>query len=378
MALRDRMYIRASLALVGDGLEARRWTCVSVSEEGVIESVEGWGSCPSESTGGSWAVLLPQPADSHVHSADGAFPEFGVDAGLHELVAPPGGLKYRFLSTLGRHGLISSIARTYWQTYRYGVGLIIDFREGGGEGCRAAQLARTSLPSDLDVVVLGTPGPGFPGGCSGLGLSSPLDYPPSIVSELASSLRPSMTHVAEDPLNRSYGDLELALRAGFDAVVHGTYLSRDELESLVSSKVALVMCPRSNLWHSLRPPPVTDAIEAGVTLGLGTDNAAWALPNPWAEAEAALLIARMQGGRLAQEGVLRALFVGGYEAVGLRPRTIEEGRRAHAVIVNGEGSGILSAVDFNSAIIKRAGGWLVARVDGARVVDLSSYPARRL
>jgi len=377
VSLRD-MYIRASLALVGEGLEPRQGVCIGISADGLVESIEGWGSCPSDSVGGSWAVALPQPANAHVHSADGAFPEFGPELGLHDLVAPPEGLKYRLLGSLGHAETVASIARTYWAAYARGVGLLADFREGGGAGCVEAQLARASLPKDMDVLVLGTPGPGFPEGCSGLGLSSPLDYPLSLVSELAAKHRPSLTHVAEDPINRAMEDLEIAIAARFTAVVHGTYLSRGDLEALAEAGIGLVMCPRSNMWHSLRPPPVAEALTAGVTLGLGTDNAAWSEPDPWGEAEAALLIARQQGLRDAAGKVLEALLIGGYRALGLSPRPIEEGLRAHLLLVNGRDSGILSALDLTSAIVKRARGWLVARVDGTSYVDLSSYRAPRL
>ncbi len=373
----DQMYIRASAALVGEELELRRDLCISVSEAGVIESIEPWGSCPQDSSGGSWALVVPQPANAHVHSADGAFPEFGTELGLHELVAPPEGLKYRLLTTLSRGRLVASIARTYWAAYLRGVGAVADFREGGGVGCAAAQEAARSLDRGIDVVVLGSPGPSFPQGCAGLGLSSPLDYPEGTVRLLASSLKPSLTHVAEDPVNWAMGDLEVAIRAGFTAVVHGTYLNASELEALSSSGIGLVMCPRSNLWHSLRPPPVAQAVSAGVRLALGTDNAAWSDPDPWAEAQAALLLARHQGSREAQGAILRALLVGGYEVLGLKPRLLQEGLRAGFLLVDGEGSGVLRAADVMSAIIKRTGNWLVARVDGNGIALLSSYPAPR-
>lgn len=364
------MYIRASLAVIGDDLRAVRDVCIAVNDEGVVESVEGWGSCPWDSAGGTWAAVLPQPANAHVHSADGRFPEFGVSLGLHELVAPPDGLKYRLLSTLGPAETAVGIWRTYRAAYELGVGLLVDFREGGGLGCLAAQRARSMVP-DMDVLVLGTPGPSFPSWCQGLGLSSPLDYSEGVLRQLTSQLSPSFTHVAEDPENRREGDLEVALRAGFTALVHGTHLSGEDVQALAERKVPLVMCPRSNMWHGLRLPPVAEAIRAGVTLGLGSDNAAWNLPDPWGEAEEAMLIARSQGLREAPEAILRALMVGGYRAAGLEPRTIEEGRRLHAVIVDAYSTGILSALDVATAVVRRARAGLALRADGSHLAYLS-------
>lgn len=360
------MELRASLALVGDDIEPARDVCIFVDDQGNVESIEGWGSCPQGAAGGSWAVVLPQPANAHVHSADGGFPEFGVDLGLHELVAPPDGLKYRMLSTLSGAELVASIARTYYLAYKMGVGLLVDFREGGGEGCQAAHAALRSTARDLELLVLGTPGPGFPEGCDGLGVSSPLDYPESLLRQLTSLFPVSMTHVAEDPNNWAQGDLQEAIRSGFKGIVHGTYLTSEELEAVRDRGVGLVMCPRSNLWHGLRAPPVADAIRLGVTLGLGSDNAAWSVPEPWSEAELALLLARSQGLKspLASRGVLRALFVGGYRVVGREPRTIVEGRRLHSVIVDGASTGILAASSVEDAIIKRSRYGLAYRLDG--------------
>jgi len=94
------MYIRASLALVGEGLEPRQGVCIGVSADGLVESIEGWGSCPADSLGGSWAVALPQPANAHVHSADGAFPEFSVTPAVRAS-ATGGGLRECHMLLLG-------------------------------------------------------------------------------------------------------------------------------------------------------------------------------------------------------------------------------------------------------------------------------------
>lgn len=366
------MQVKASLALVGEGLDVAEGVCIHIDDRGVVESIEGWGSCREGALGGSWAVAVPQPANMHVHSADGAFPEFGEGLGLHELVAPPEGLKYRLLSSLGFQQTVTSISRTYLRAAAEGVGLLVDFREGGGVGCLAAQEARRLVQGAMDVVVLGTPGPAWPMWCSGLGLSSPLDYPASLVTSLARSHRPSMTHVAEDPANREQGDLEVALEAGFDAIVHGTHLSERDLAEVAAAGVGLVSCPRSNLWHGLRPPPVAAAVRLGVRLALGSDNAAWADPSPWAEASLALELARSQGlrGEIASRAVAEALFVNGYRMLGARPRTIEEGREARLVLIDGDAGGIVGAASPLAAIVKRSGAHLVARVDGTSVAPL--------
>ncbi|MEB2836235.1 MAG: amidohydrolase family protein [Desulfurococcales archaeon] len=355
----------AALALVGPELEVKRGACIWI-RDGVIESIESQATCPPDRLGGVTLGALPQPANAHIHSADFAFPEYAVDLPLEEAVAPPAGAKHRLLAATPTEALVRAIRALYRWAWRLGTGLLVDFREGGGEGCRLAERAASTLPPGLEVLVLGRPGPGWPEGCQGAGLSSPLDYSPEELRAIAATMKPSMAHVAETREARARGDLELALEAGFDALVHGVHLSEEDLALLAERGTPLVLCPRSNLWHSTGLPPVPQAWEAGVTTGIGTDNAGWFTPDIWAEASTLAYIARLRGGpRVAARPVLEALFVGGYRAAGLEPRLIEEGRPAHLVLVALEGRGILEALDAEWALVKRVdAGSILARIDG--------------
>jgi cytosine/adenosine deaminase-related metal-dependent hydrolase len=365
---------KASLALVGWSLEARRDVCVWV-RDGFIESVEGRGSCPADSMGGEGAVLLPQPANAHVHSGDHAFPEYATELPLEEAVAPPGGVKHRLLASTPRHRLVEAISEYYTLAWRAGTGLLVDFREGGGEGCRLALEALSRIPPGMDVLVLGRPGPGWPGSCAGVGLNSPLDYSLEQLASIVAARRPAMTHVAETREAREAGDLERALEAGFDAVVHGVYLSRDDLEALASRGVGLVVCTRSNAWHSVGMPPAPDAWEAGLRVGLGTDNAGWFTPDIWREAEALALITRLKGYRDPRlpRLVLRSLFIDGYLVSKRKPRLIVEGGEAHFLLVAARGRGVLEARNVYWALVKRVGpDAILARVDGDTIYYLDS------
>ena len=363
-------YFRVGLLLRGESLTVERDRCIIV-RDGVVQSISSSSSCPREAFGGPGLVATPQPGLGHVHSGDHAFPEYGVDGRLRDLVAPPDGVKHRLLASTPRNRLVEAILEFYRLAWRLGVGLLVDFREGGGEGCLAAKEALSRAPQGLQVVVLGRPGPGFPEGCDGLGLSSPLDVPRERLVELASTLRPSMAHVAESPEARMAGDLEAALEAGLDAIVHGTFLSPRDLEELVAAGMGLVACPRSNLWHGLGAPPLWWAYRTGALLALGSDNAAWMPPDPWGEAIVALLLARSQGGPSGEglaQWILHAIYTTPYRLVGERPRVIEEGSPARFLLFNVEGWGVERASSKYYALVKRLGpGNLIARVDDGEV-----------
>jgi cytosine/adenosine deaminase-related metal-dependent hydrolase len=361
----EELAIEAGLALVGEELEARRHVCIWI-REGAVESIEGRATCPRHALGGSSVVVLPQPANAHVHSADFAFPEYATGLSLLEAVAPPGGVKHRLLASTPKARIREAIRTVYRFAWRAGTGLLVDFREGGGEGCMLARDAASSLPPGMDIVILGRPGPGWPKGCDGLGLSSPLDHEPGELPRLVEAHRPAVTHVAEHREAREAGDFELAVGAGFDAIVHGVYLTGEDLDILAEKGVPLVACTRSNAWHSLGLPPLAEAWRRGVVLALGTDNAGWFPPDPWREGEAAALVARLQGLRdEAARLVLQALFIGGYLALGREPRILDEGRPAFMVVVEDAGLGILEALNPLWAIVKRIYvESIVGRVDG--------------
>lgn len=361
--------LRAGIAVVGEELEIVRDTCIYV-REGIIESITSSSSCPRDALGGGNLLVTPQPALLHTHSADHVFTEFGVDLELESLVAPPQGLKHKLLSSLGEDEIVEGILEFYRLAWGYGVGLLADFREGGGVGCRLAKRALERAPEGLDVIVLGRPGPGFPYGCDGLGISSPLDHDIGELKSLTSLMRPALTHVAETRRARDRGDLELAIEAGFDAIIHGTHLSKEDISLLRSAGVGLILCPRSNLWHGLGLPPVLDALSSIEKIGLGSDNAAWMTPNVWREMETALLIARSSGpvGEFLAKRLLRGVFVESYRMMGARPKVLSEGDRADFLAFNTAGYGLDRAESIYYGLIKRLGGEnLVARVDDGEV-----------
>jgi aminodeoxyfutalosine deaminase len=57
-------------------------------------------------------------------------------------------------------------------------------------------------------------------------------------------------------------------------VVHGTQLTRPELDMLAGVGATLVLCARSNRWVGAGVPPVAAAFAAGTRVAVGTDSLA--------------------------------------------------------------------------------------------------------
>ncbi|MCE4599414.1 MAG: amidohydrolase family protein [Desulfurococcales archaeon] len=356
--------IKAGLVLLGEHLILKENRCLWI-REGVVESIESFASCNSDSLGGEHIVVLPQPANAHIHSADYAFPEYGIELDLDSLVSYPRGIKHQLLNKIGVEDLENSILSSYRTAWSYGLGLIADFREGGGRGCSIAKRALLKAPEGMEVVILGRPGPDWPKDCDGLGVSSPLDYSHDELSHIINGWDIKMTHVAENMKSRIAGDLEIALEYGFTGLVHGVYLDRSDLELIASNEAGLVLCLRSNLWHGLGVPPLSDIMDLGILFALGSDNMAWMTPDVWEEARALLYLSRLRSKSIKLiDSVLQALFINGYRILRRTPRTISEGGRAYMLLF-ADYDGVMSrAVNKRAAIIKRIGkGNILARID---------------
>ncbi|RMG57754.1 MAG: hypothetical protein D6713_09055, partial [Deltaproteobacteria bacterium] len=57
-------------------------------------------------------------------------------------------------------------------------------------------------------------------------------------------------------------------------LVHGTFLTAEDVSRLREKGFSLVLCPRSNRFLSGRYPPVTEVVDSGILFGVGTDSRA--------------------------------------------------------------------------------------------------------
>ncbi|MFP3284582.1 MAG: amidohydrolase family protein [Nitrososphaeria archaeon] len=347
---------RFSLALVGEDYEPVEDVYVEVDDRGVISSI-GRGSGGTRLGG----VALPGLVNAHVHTGDYALAGAGLQLSLEDLVAPPGGLKHRLLESMRQEDLQRSIEGALRYMKSTGSLIAADFREGGINGVAAAR--RAAARARYRLIELGRPSgndvEALLDVAEGLGLSSPLDYGEylrELVTAASSRGKLIAAHVAETLGARESGDLEMLLEAGRPSfVVHGTYLSEEDLATLAEERVGLVACPRANAFFSGSSPPLAAALRAGVEVALGTDNTGWVAPDMWREMEAALRLLRRQDPSLADpKVVLRMSSLSGAKILGLeRVGIIEEGWLAYIVVL--DESAILPSVDVPSAVVLRGG-----------------------
>jgi len=168
-------------------------------------------------------------------------------------------------------------------------------------------------------------------------------------AELARQLGTFLTlHLAEtaiegQALQEQYGTTVpqwLAATGIFDSPVlaaHCVWLTDEDIAVLAAHRVAVAHCPQSNAKLGSGIARLTDLLDSGVTVGLGTDGPASNNDlDLWEEMRLAPLLARARGADATAVTASRALHLataGGADALGIAAGVLAPGRLADIVHV---------------------------------------------
>ena len=161
---------------------------------------------------------------------------------------------------------------------------------------------------------------------------------------------PISIHVSESPFELQYSQdtygmpsIELYESIGFfdgpTIAAHVVWPTEDEIPILVERKVGVIHNPTSNMKIASGIAPITEMLDAGVLLGLGTDGAASNNDlDMWEEMRLAAFLQkvdRMDPTVIPATTVLKMATRGGAEAIGLGDTTgsLEVGKRADLIQV---------------------------------------------
>ena len=137
-------------------------------------------------------------------------------------------------------------------------------------------------------------------------LADQLDVPVQIhLHESAAEVAQSVAATGKRPLERLD---ELGLLNASLLAVHAVHVTADEIARLAAAGAGVAHCPASNLKLACGIAPVRALMDAGVTVGIGTDGAASNnLLDVLAEVRLAALLAKVAGGggTVAAEQALR-------------------------------------------------------------------------
>ncbi|MDX1610751.1 MAG: amidohydrolase family protein, partial [Candidatus Thermoplasmatota archaeon] len=235
-------------------------------------------------------LVVPAPTNAHTHIAD-LLARGHVEAStVEEVFAPPDGIKHRLLAAASDQELVASMRQALDEASAHGMARVLDFREGGPAGARLARQA--SAEASAEMVVLGRPTePGrwaaeagaLKDLVDGLGVSGIEDQPFEVTQAQAAWCRDHGKILALHVSEARQEDLEAVLSLEPDLLVHATQVTGEDIQALAQARVPVVLCPRSNALFD-NTPPVLELLEAGVPLGLGSDNAMFQTVEVWQEA----------------------------------------------------------------------------------------------
>ncbi len=257
-----------------------------LDEEGTVRRVEEAPSLSPDLPG----LVVPAPVNAHTHLADRALRGQAEDLTLEETVAPPDGLKHRFLRGAEPGRILESFQDGLLEVERSRARAVFDFREGGPPGARLARQAAQASP--VDVTLLGRPttpeawddqAPLLRDLVDGLGISGINDQPLATTRAQADWCHQHDLLVAIHVSEGQREDLETVLSLQPDLLVHGTFFTREDARLVADEDIPLTLCPRAN--HAFGNQPPVDLLEAeGVRWTLGTDNALFHQADVWEEA----------------------------------------------------------------------------------------------
>lgn len=163
-------------------------------------------------------------------------------------------------------------------------------------------------------------------------------------------------------------DLEYAHSLGFTGeraiVIHGVWLSNDEIKIIADTETKVVHNPVANMHLGYGIAPITEMLSRGVTVGLGTDGAASYTYDMFEIGKAAAMLQKVKNldaEAVTAEKVLEMLTIEGAKVLGMDSFTgsIEKGKRADIILL-----------DFNCPHIMPGGKVVPKIVYSARGADV--------
>jgi cytosine/adenosine deaminase-related metal-dependent hydrolase len=361
--------IKNARVLCGDNMEVQR-TNIVIEEKEIVELSDRVEK--GKIVDGNGCIACPSLINSHVHIGDSVAKDVGDGEPIDKIVKPPNGLKHRILSQTSQEYMIKAMQSSMEYMLKTGTTTFVDFREGGFEGINVLKKASENIL--IRRIILGRHDSFFEENpsiselektaekllkvCDGIALSGFGEIEDDVASTITrvckKHSKPSSIHVAEyEDLQtnslklKGKTEVERALIEGFNLLIHVTAPLNDDLKLIGEMGIPVVSCPRSNGSLGVGIPPIMDMIDRGINVCLGTDNIMLNTPNMFKEMEYALKVTRgYYKTYLPPLEVFKMATVNPAMALGLNSGSIEEGKFADIMLVNGmSGDPILSLIN---------------------------------
>ena len=240
-----------------------------ICDEKIKEIVYGETSGEADITG----TILPGLVDTHTHVADAGL-RLERKYSLEELVAPPDGLKHRYLKGADPFEIHREMSDYIMRLELSGVSRFIDFREGGIEGVKLLRsvssrailgrpISKEYDPNEIDSILYRA---------DGIGIPSITDMDRAYIDAVADHVKRKNKMLALHVSERIREDIDYVMSLEPDLIVHMVQATDSDLRRCAEENVPISVCPSSNLYFGM-VPPIARMLDAGADVCLGTDNA---------------------------------------------------------------------------------------------------------
>ncbi|WP_435156179.1 amidohydrolase [Haladaptatus sp. DFWS20] len=185
-------------------------------------------------------------------------------------------------------------------------------------------------------------------------LGVPLHYH---ANETEDEVTPIVEERDERPLEYAR---DMDMTGANDFVAHGVHLNETEIDLLAETGTGVIHCPASNMKLASGMAPVQAMLDAGVTVGLGTDGAASNNDlDMFGEMRDAAMLGKLaadDASAVDAESVVRMVTKGSANALGFDSGRIEEGANADLAVIDLSASHLTPRHDLVSHLAYAARG----------------------
>lgn len=226
-------------------------------------------------------LIVPTFVNAHTHVGDSFIKQknLSIPKDIEKLVAPPNGLKFKFLNEASEEEIIDGMENSIKSMANAGTGVFCDFREGGFYGIcylkTAMQLWNISSvilsrpekinydKKEIELLLRNS---------DGIGLSSISDWKYYEIVKISNQTKKNNKIFALHASERVREDIDKIIDLKPDFLVHMIKASKSDLERVKENNIPIVICPRSNAFFGLKAN-VNLMKKIGLEIVLGTDNA---------------------------------------------------------------------------------------------------------
>jgi len=304
-------------------------------------------------------IIIPSFVNAHTHIGDSVVKE--PDFMPLEMLVGPGGLKHTVLAETPYETLVSAMHDTLVDMAATGTQLFADFREGGVSGANALKAALQFPDGNerLRTKLFGRPATGMDTKdleelfelVDGIGVSSVADHPLEDVKALATETKRSRKMLALHAGERTAEDVTDAIELEPDFLVHLLKASSHDFKRMYDKNIAATVCVRSNLVTGLGLPPLQQMLDAGLTVGVGTDNVMLNAPDMLSEME---FVSKLFP--LDAKEVLKLCTLNSAKVLKEADTTgsIEEGKKANLLVISTDTPNMSNVRDPIRGVVRRA------------------------